>query len=120
MAQQQQSSSGSNSDQSMTPVWLVVILFVVGFFVWKIFKVQIVSFLFYINYWQARLVTLFISAPNLLNDMYLMQTVDPASVDWDQFVALTTRVGNYIRYPIAAILLLLAFFLYRSNIILKF
>lgn len=120
MAQQQQSSGGGGGDQSMTPVWLVVILFVVAFFVWKIFKVYIISSIFYISIWQAKLVSLFINSPELLSDVYLMQTLDPNAIDWNEFLRLIARIGSYIRYPIAAILLLCAFWLYRSNVILKF
>ncbi len=49
-----------------------------------------------------------------------MQTLDPETVDWDQLVDLTRSVGNYIRYPVVVILAILAIFLYRSNVTLKF
>ncbi len=123
MAQQSQQHSGSgggSSDNSMAPVWITVLLFITAFIIWKTAHQYIVAFVFYLNVLQAKLVSFFISTPKLEKDVYLMQTIDPATVDWDQFVGLTRSVGNYIRYPVAVVLVLLALSLYRSDITLKF
>ncbi len=118
MAQQQQQQGGG--DNSMAPVWIMVLLFITAFLVWKFAHQYIVSFVFYLNILQAKLVSLFVTNPNLESNVYLMQTIDPATVDWDQFVALTRSVGNYIRYPVIILLVIAGFFLYKSNITLKF
>ncbi len=52
--------------------------------------------------------------------MTLIKTIDPATVEWSDLVAVTRSVGNYLRYPVVIILLCLAVILYKSNIILKF
>ncbi|ASQ45259.1 type IVB secretion system coupling complex protein DotM/IcmP [Legionella clemsonensis] len=118
MAQQPQQQGGG--DNSMAPVWIMVLVFFTLFFVWKLGHQHIVSFVFYLNILQAKLVGFFVSDAQLENDIYLMQTIDPATVGWDQFIDLTKSVGDYIRYPIVAILIFLAIFLYKSNITLKF
>ncbi|WP_028388110.1 type IVB secretion system coupling complex protein DotM/IcmP [Legionella fairfieldensis] len=118
MAQQPQQQG--SSDNSMAPVWITVLLFLTLFFIWKSAHQYIVAFVFYLNVLQAKLISLFITSPQLDNDVYLMQTVDPSTVTWQQFVILTRSVGNYIRYPVVGILVFLAFFLYRSDITLKF
>jgi intracellular multiplication protein IcmP len=120
MAQQPQQQGGGSNDNSMAPVWITILLFLTLFFIWKMAHQHIVSFIFYLNILQAKLITVFISNPHLNNNIYLMQTIDPATVDWNQFVELTRSVGNYIRYPIIVILIFLAIFLYRSNVTLKF
>ncbi|MBA3536788.1 MAG: type IVB secretion system coupling complex protein DotM/IcmP [Tatlockia sp.] len=119
MGQQQQQQGGS-SDNSMAPVWITVLLFITVFIIWKVAHQYIVAFVFYLNVLQAKLVSLFVSNPHLENNVYLMQTIDPATVDWDQFVVMTRSVGDYIRYPVVVILVIIAFFLYKSNITLKF
>ena len=116
MAQQQQQQ---NSDNSMAPVWIIPGVYhrfssLEGWT--SIYR----RFCFLLNILQAKLVSLFITNPHLDSNVYLMQTIDPASVNWDQFIDLTRAVGDYIRYPVAVILVLLAFFLYKSNITLKF
>ncbi|MBA2657024.1 MAG: type IVB secretion system coupling complex protein DotM/IcmP [Tatlockia sp.] len=116
---QQQQQQGS-SDNSMAPVWITVLVFIAAFFVWKLGHQHIVAFVFYLNVLQAKLVNLFVSNPELNSNIYLMQTIDPSSVNWDQFVNLTRSVGNYVRYPVVALLVLFAIFLYKSNITLKF
>lgn len=104
----------------MAPVWITVLLFFTIFFIWKGAHQYIVAFVFKLNIWQAKLVTLFISDKELDNNVYLMQTLDPATVDWERFTSLTESVGDYIRYPVVVILAVLAIFLYQSNITLKF
>ena len=116
----QQQSQQSGGDNSLAPVWITVFFMVVTYLVWLFGHQHIVSFVFKLNIWQAKLVTLFISAPQLTANTYLMETIDPASVNWDQFVALTASVGDYIRYPVILILAGLAVLLYSTNIKLKF
>ncbi len=118
MAQQPQQSSGS--DNSMAPIWIMVLLFITGFIIWKTGHQYIVSTVFQINIWQARLVNLFIHDEQLANLIYLMQTVDPNAVNWNELVETTRAVGNFMRYPVIFVLVILAIFLYHSNIKLKF
>ncbi|WP_131781031.1 type IVB secretion system coupling complex protein DotM/IcmP [Legionella gresilensis] len=121
MAQQpQQSGGGGGGDNSMAPVWITLLVFVVLYAIWYAAHQYIVAFVFHINLLEAKFVNLFIDNPKLANDVYLMQTLNPSSVKWEQFADLTASVGDYIRYPIVAILALLAVYLYTSNVTLKF
>ncbi|HAT8178655.1 TPA: type IVB secretion system coupling complex protein DotM/IcmP [Legionella pneumophila] len=117
MAQQQQQSG---SDNSMAPVWIVILLFITVYFIWALAHQYIVSFVFTINIWQARLVNLFLNNQLLANQIYLMQTLDPSTVNWDQMVTMMRNVGDYMRYPVICILVVLAFVLYNSNVTLKY
>ncbi len=119
MAQQQQ-QSGGNSDNSMAPAWITVLLFLVLYVIWATGHRYIVSFVFYLNIWQAKLVDLFIGGSQLSNEIYIMQTVDPSAVTWSQLVALSHAVGDYVRYPVIVMLVVMAIFLYKSNVTLKF
>lgn len=120
MAQQSQSQSSGSSDNSMAPVWIMILLFLTCFFIWKFAHRHIVVIIFYLNVLQAKLVNFFVGGSKLANEIYLMQTVDPSSVTWDQLLELTESVGNYTRYPVVGLLVVLALFLYRSDITLKF
>lgn len=117
---QQSSQQQSGGDNSMAPVWIMVLLFFTLFIIWKTAHQHIVAFVFKLTVWQAKFITLFFNDELLNNDINLMQTIDPATVEWDQFMLLTANVGDYVRYPVALVLLILAFFLYHSNITLKF
>ncbi|MCW8451278.1 type IVB secretion system coupling complex protein DotM/IcmP [Legionella quinlivanii] len=118
MAQQPQQQGGG--DNSMAPVWIMVLVFLIGWIIWYAGHQYIVAFVFKINVLQAKLVSLFISSSKLENDVYLMQTIDPATISWTQFLDLTRTVGDYVRYPVIVILVALAFYLYQSNVVLKF
>lgn len=117
MAQQGQQQSG---DTSMTPVWVTALVFLTLYCLWYVGHKQIVMIVFFFNHLQAKLVTLVIGSPDLSNAIYLMETLDPASVDWNQLMLLTHLVGDYSRYPLIALLLISALFLYKSDITLKF
>jgi intracellular multiplication protein IcmP len=117
MGQQAQSQGGDNS---MAPVWITILLFITFYIIWRMGHQHIVSVVFFLNVLQGKLVHLFVGGDQLANDIYLMQTLDPATVNWDQMLDFTRSVGNYIRYPVAVILVGLAFFLYKSDITLKF
>lgn len=118
MAPQQQSSQ--NTDNSMAPVWIMVLLFLTAYFVWVVGKKYIVAGVFAANVFQAKIVLWLVNSPQLSDAVFLMQTIDPATVSWAKFTELTGIVGAYIRYPVIVILVLLAILLYQSNIILKF
>src|SRR5580704_8681736 len=117
MAQQQ---AQQGSDNGMAPVWITILLFFTAYVIWKTGHQHIVNFVFFINIWQAKFINLFLHNQSLSNQINLMQTIDPKTVDWNQLVDMTRDVGNYIRYPIVCILVVLAVILYRSNITLKF
>ena len=117
MAQQPQQSGGDNS---LAPVWITVLLVGIAYIIWTMGHAHIFSFIFHLNIWQAKAVNFFIGQGQLSNEIYLMQTLDPATVNWGQLVLLTGLVGNYVRYPIIAILVFLAIYLYKSDITLKF
>src|SRR3990167_5097965 len=113
MAQQQGQSGGG--DDSMAPVWIMVALFIAVYVIWLMARVQIVSFIFFIDILQAKLVALVLGPSTLSNEIQVMQTIDPASITWTQLMQLTGNVGNYTRYPLCAFLLCMAIVLYRSD-----
>jgi len=117
MAQQQQSQG---SDSGLGPVWIIVLLFFTVYIIWYTGHQYIVNFVFTINIWQAKLVNLFMNNQALTNQIHLMQTIDPKTVDWDQLLDLTRGVGDFMRYPVILVLIVLAVVLYKSNITLKF
>ena len=117
MAQQSQGQSGDNS---MAPIWFMVLLFLVGWLIWKTGHQHIVSADFFLNLLQAKVVYFLIGGTQLADDIYLMQTLDPASVHWRELVYLMTQVGDYVRYPIMVVLVILAVVLYNSDVTLKF
>lgn len=117
MAQQAQQQT---SDNSFAPIWIMVLLLITVFVIWRLGHQHIVSFIFFLNILQAKVIHFVVGGEPLANEIYLMQTLDPASVKWQQLLDLTTAVGDYTRYPVLVALSALAYFLYQSNITLKF
>lgn len=115
-----QQAQQQGSDNSMAIVWIMILLFITVFIVWKTGHDYIVSLVFQINIWQAKLVNFFINSKGLEQQIQLMQLTPPAQVDFNQLVDMSRNVGNYMRYPVGLTMLVMAVILYQSNIALKF
>lgn len=118
MAQQQQQPP--NQDSGMGPVWIIVLLFFTAYIIWTAGHQYIVNFVFFINIWQAKFVNFFLHNEGLTQQIQLMQTINPKTVDWDQLIGMARNVGDFMRYPVVLVLVVLAIVLYQSNISLKF
>lgn len=117
---QQQQQSGGGGDDSLAPVWIILLLFVTGYLIWFFAHQYIVGFIFKVNIFEAKLINLFFHNSQLETNIYLMQTIDPATVSWSQFADLSSMIGDYIRYPVIALLVILAIWLYTTNLKLKY
>lgn len=117
MAQQPQGQSGDNS---MAPIWISVFICIIIYFIWSAGHTYIVSFIFFLTTLQAKVLYFLVGGTRLSTDIYLMQTLDPASVKWPQLQMLMHDVGEYIRYPLIATMAVCAVFLYQSDITLKY
>ena len=117
MAQQAQQQSGEHAS---APLWLAGSAVFLLWLIWYTAHKYIVAFVFFMNVLQAKVIHFFIGNTALADEIYIMQTVDPASVTWKQLMFLSANIGQYTRYPIIAILIMFALYLYKSNIILKF
>lgn len=115
MAAQQQQQQGDNS---LAPLWITVLFLLTVLFIWYYAHEYIVTFVFTVKIWQAELVSLFTNA--LQQDITIMKNVAPASVSFNQMAAMSTEVGNYIRYPVMVIMTILAVVLYFRNATLKY
>ena len=116
-AQQQQQPSG---DTSMTPVWIMAFLLFAAYVTWLGGHKYIVAFVFELNVLQAKLVHFFTGSQILASEIQIMESIDPNQVNWNQFVLLTRSVGSYTIYPLGVILIILAIWLYQTNITLRF
>jgi len=117
---QQQSQQGGTTDSGMGPIWVMVLLFITAYIIWTLGHDHIVGFIFFLNILQAKIVVFFLGPSTLGKDIYWMQHVDPASVEWNELVLATMRVGSYMRYPLGLILIVLAVVLYNSDVTRKF
>jgi len=112
----QQSQGGA--DNSLAPLWYIIGAFIVAGIIWVYFHAQIVAVIFQIRLWEAQLISLFNgNAASLVTGI---KNVSPADVKVDDIVNVSTTVGEYLRYPLAAILLVLGVAVYFGHINLRF
>jgi len=117
---QQQQGGGGGGDNSMAPVWIMVLLMLTIYVIWSMGHTYIVRALLYANLLQAKFINFFIDDTVLSQTIQLMENMNPNYVMWDDLVQLLTLVGDYTRYPILLILMVLAFWLYQSDVTLKY
>lgn len=116
-AQQQQQGS---SDNSMDLVWIGILAVISGYVFWALAHKYVVQFIFLLNIIQAELVDFVVPGSPLSEQVYFMQTVDYSTVSWDQLVVISQEVGNYFRYPVLLMGIVMAILLYRSDITLAY
>lgn len=109
-----------NSDNSMAPLWIMALIMITSFIIWYFGHQHIVRFVFFLDEWQARIILLFIDSRFLSELLYLIQTIDPNQVSWNDLMQVTTNVGTYSRYPVIVILLLCGVWLYWHDVPMKF
>ena len=117
---QQGGGAGGNTDNAMAPIWIMALLMSVVIGLWYYKHDVIVSFVFKVNEIQVNAILYFIDSQELQRILFILQTVDPNQVEWDDLVATTESIGCYTRYPVMALLLLCAACLYWRDVPLKF
>jgi intracellular multiplication protein IcmP len=118
MAGQQQQQQ--QNDNSMGPIWIIMLLMIAGYLIWYFAHAQIVKFVFFITLLQAKTIAFALGHNILSQQIYYLQYADVNSVSWQDMADTLYAVGFYVRYPYIVILCLLALYLYKSNIILKY
>jgi intracellular multiplication protein IcmP len=107
-----------SSDNSLAPLWIIIALFVLGWLLWSFFHTQIVAFSLLIKSWEARCIAFFLPSVSYLPAE--IKHLSPSDVAFSQLVDISQTVGNYLRYPIIVLLVVLALIIYFSHISLNF
>ncbi len=116
----QQAPQQSSGDNSMAPMWIMALILITLFIIWKTSHQYIVSAVFYLNILQGKFVNLFVHDEKLDQVIYLMETIDPRSVELSQLRDFTAYVGTFVRYPVVVMMLIMSFFLYRSDVTIRY
>lgn len=102
-------SQGNQPDNSMSILWGIAAIFFVLGIIWYNFKAQIVGFYLHIKLWETdQLLHLFPGLQDLRTAIVDTLQANPQQVSLDDVVTLGTAVGNYVRFPLMAVIILLA------------
>lgn len=115
MAPPQQQSQGG--DNSLAPFWILAGLFVFGWGIWYFAHDQISTFVLHIKFWEAKLINLFVDVNKLLANI---AQAAPGSVSFSGLSNLSSEVGDYLKWPIAIILAILAGLILMTNPIMRY
>lgn len=107
-----QSGGGFGDGQEMNMVYIAIALVAAFLFIGFLFWDRIVEFIFFVKLHELKLIGFFDSSsdiPSLI--LWAEQRQNLNQVGHDQLVALMQVVGNFLRYPLAAISVLFALIL---------
>ena len=82
-------------------------LVIIGFFalalaIWYFAHEQIALVVLKVRYAEAQLVSFF--TDSIYKEMAIIRNTSPAAATFNKLASISTAVGNYMRYPIAALL----------------
>ncbi len=108
---------GGQPDNSAGILWGIAAIFAVLGGIWFAFKTQIVSGYLWVKLFEVNIISSFSSSVYLSQLKTAIQAAlaVPQNVSFHDLILIGSGVGSWLRIPFAAILLLLAFFVYQSN-----
>lgn len=113
---------GNQGDNSAGMLWGIAAFFAAIGSIWFVFKNQIVSLYLLVKFYELEFIS-YISSFISHNPYYFDQLkaaivaarINPANVSFNNLIALGAGVGDWLRYPLIVILLILAFVVYVGN-----
>jgi len=119
-------SGQQEADNSLGPLWITLGLFVLGGFIWYFFSTEIIAFILNIRLYETDFINLFVpsSWTDSLNSakQFILTAKQGgySGVTFTDLMDISNVVGNYIRYPIAVVLVGLGALMYFSNPLARF
>src|SRR3990167_5677906 len=111
---------GQPSDNHMAPLWIVAGLFVVVLIGWYFFKRPILSAFTTFKLLEINLLMTGLPTSSLHLAKQIIITNDPVNLTEQQLFFIANTVGNYLAIPVAIILLIFTFLLFRKSIGVRF
>lgn len=115
MAAQQQ-GGGQGGDNSTGIIWGTVAIFAALFIIWFVFKAYLVSFYLTIKLYEIDFLNVLTGHQfDALRGSVIGLMQSPAKANTNDLLAIGYAVGNYLRFPLVIILLVLAVIVYFGN-----
>lgn len=97
---------GQNESAALGPIWIVATICIAGLAIWYFGHAYVVYVYFHLKLIEIGIFQFFSSGLNEIKEFILQSS--PENITFTQMGGVARQVGNYIRYPIVPILLLLA------------
>src|ERR1019366_3964345 len=94
-----QQQQGGGGDSSLGPFWILVGLFVFGWGIWYFGHAYIATVILHMKFYEAYLVSFFTNKI----DLFSIKNASASDVSFNALATISTDVGTYLRYPLAAI-----------------
>jgi len=111
-----QNQQQSQSDNSLSFLWILVGITVLTLFIWYFLSAQIITGVLYVRLFEVKLISIFAGSVNEV--AVWIRSQNPADLTFTQVLTLSTIVGEYLRYaltPLLAVLGIILFFTSNAN-----
>lgn len=108
---------GNPQDSSFNILWAIAGIFAVLGMIWYAFKTQIIQFFLMIKLVEVNFLDRLFDTPYFkqLHDIILYAAQHPDAITFNQFILISTTVGNWFRVPFAIGLFALGILIYFAN-----
>jgi intracellular multiplication protein IcmP len=106
------------ADNSLAPLWLAILLFIVVGIIWYLAHDYIVGFIFQIKLYQAKAVYFLIN--ELQPQIAFIQNTASSEVSFQDLSNVSDAIGQYVRYPVILLLAIFGIWLIAGDASLSF
>jgi intracellular multiplication protein IcmP len=103
----------NTSDNSSSVLWTVAGIFAVLSGIWLAFKTTIITFYFHLKLIEIKILSLFTHKLDIVRDIILH--ANPKTMVLQDVIIIGNAVGDYLRFPCIAFILMLAVIVYTNN-----
>lgn len=119
-----QQGPGQEDKGSYGLLWGIVLVFVVGGLIWWFYSAQLKYGFLKVKYWEMSAISFFVDDPDLqTRTLFTQQAFEEGTsnlLTMHEAGQLALVTGEYLRYPIGILLVLMAWFLYRGHATMRF
>jgi len=109
-----------NSENSYALLWILAVIFVLGAVIWYFFKNQLITFFIAVKKYELLAVSFFIDNDNMRRALAWVNGVNFENIVMNEAAAVSTFIGQYIMYPICAILGVMAIVMLKGTATMRF
>lgn len=105
---------------SMAILWIIGSIFAIGYIIWSFYGEALQRFFLFVRTWEVRLINLFVSGERIENLEARILELTPDTLTLAMANAISELVGEYLRWPVAILLAVMAWLVFRGHMTMRF